>query len=294
MGTEDKQLRLVLRTALEAALEAGDYFRSRFATELVVHTKTSISDLVTDVDPHCERLIHDRIRTSFPDHHVLGEESVGPGHDAAVTATREILADEAVWIVDPLDGTTNFVHAIPLSVVSIAFACQGRIQVGVVCDPYRGEVFYSVRGQGAYLADKSAISDWISRTGESNPGMKLAVSRIHELERAVISTGLPMRHAERDVMMERTMPLITRAKSLRTLGAAALQLAYVAAGRIDVFWEYELNAWDVAAGVLLIEEAGGTVEDLDGQPYSLVTRDIIASGGREVIQIIQDALASEK
>lgn len=295
--TNDRfDLDAVLTTALEAALEAGDYFKSRFATELVVKTKSSIADLVTDVDPYCEQLIRTRIHQSFETHQVLGEESVEPGREASERATRAVAEESALWIVDPLDGTTNYVNAIPLSVVSIAFASRGELLVGVIYDPYREEVFYAQQGNGARLASRADVVEWLGRAADRQaglPGMKLSVSSVTEMRRAVVSTGMPMRHVDRDVMTQRAMRLILEAKSLRTLGAAALHLAYVAAGRIDMFWEYELNAWDVAAGVLLIREAGGVVKDLHGGQYSLLTRDIVASGRTDTADHIVATLRGE-
>ncbi|GMA62304.1 inositol monophosphatase [Alicyclobacillus fastidiosus] len=296
--TNDRfDLDAVLTTALEAALEAGDYFKSRFATELVVKTKSSIADLVTDVDPYCEQLIRTRIHRSFEAHQVLGEESVEPGREASERATRAVAQEPALWIVDPLDGTTNYVNAIPLSVVSIAFASRGELQVGVIYDPYREEVFYAQKGSGARLASRADVVEWLGRATADRqtdrPGMKLSVSSVTEMRRAVVSTGMPMRHVDRDVMTQRVMRLVLEAKSLRTLGAAALHLAYVAAGRIDMFWEYELNAWDVAAGVLLIREAGGVVKDLHGGEYALLTRDIVASGRQETADHIVATLRGE-
>lgn len=282
--------RQALCVALEAALEAGDYFKSRFQTELVVKTKSSPSDLVTDVDPHCEKLIREHIQKHFPEHLILGEESVDPGHDASVAATEAVCEENAVWIVDPLDGTTNFVNAIPLSVVSIALAIQGKIELGVIYDPYRQEVFYAHRGQGVYLADRQDTAEWLRDGQGKYPGMALEMSDVSELHLAVVATGLPMRHANRQSMMERTTNIICEAKSVRALGAAALHLAYVAAGRIDLFWEYELNAWDMAAGILLVEEAGGHVRALDGSEYTLMTRDVIVTKTKELSDKIRSML----
>ncbi|EPZ44616.1 inositol monophosphatase family protein [Alicyclobacillus acidoterrestris] len=287
---ETMDLQAVLVTSLEAAIEAGDYFKSRFATELVVKTKSSISDLVTDVDPYCEQLIRTRIKRAFPNHQVLGEEAVEPGREASERATQAVSQAPALWIVDPLDGTTNYVNAIPLSVVSIAFAASGQLQVGVIYDPYREEVFYGEIGRGAYLATRADVVRWLQDPLQARPGMRLSVSEVSEIDHAVMATGLPMRHVERETLMQRATQLVLQAKSLRALGAAALHMAYVAAGRIDVFWEYELNAWDVAAGVLLIREAGGVTQDLDGRDYSLETRNIVASGRRETVNRIVDTL----
>jgi myo-inositol-1(or 4)-monophosphatase len=280
-----------LDTALLAALEAGGYFKSRYQTELVVKTKSSLADVVTDVDAECERLIRSRIRSCHPDHQILGEEAVAPGHDAAVEATRNVLGQPHLWIVDPLDGTTNFVNAIPLSVVSIAYAEHDDIQIGVVFDPYRDEVFYAVRGQGAYRSNEAEVRAWLAQAdGSSLPGVRMSVSGVDELRRAVMATGLPVRHHDRALVMTNVARLVSQVKSLRTLGAAALHLAYLAAGRIDVFWEFDLNAWDMAAGVLLIQEAGGIVQDLNGQPFRLDTRDVAASSDGTLNGVVREFL----
>lgn len=272
----------VLITAFEAALEAGDYFKSRFQTELVVHTKSSLADVVTDVDAHCEELIRARIVQQFPDHDILGEEGVAPGRAAAIEATEAKRTSRALWIVDPLDGTTNYVSGIPLSVVSIAFAVDGEVEVGVIYDPYRDEVFYATRGNGAYLTTAKGVTKWLWLSESPTPGTRLTASKVTELRRAVLATGLPMRHEDRPLMMERASFIIQRMKSLRTLGAAALHMAYIAAGRIDVFFEFELNVWDVAAGAVLIAEAGGAVGDMAGNGYTLMSRDIVASGDKRI------------
>lgn len=272
----------ILETALIAALDAGNYISSRFETELVVHTKTSLADVATDVDETCERKIRETILSAFPSHSILGEEAVSPGRDAAIQATEQLLMEPSLWIVDPLDGTTNFVSGIPLSVVSIAYAKRGIVETGIVYDPYREELFYAIRGQGAYRADKAACESWLQSRKDGLFGVPIRVGHTTEMRRVVMATGLPMRHKDRAKMMERATQLILSIKSLRTLGAAALHLAYVAAGRIDLFWEFELNAWDIAAGVLLVEEAGGYVSEMNGDAYSIQTRDIVSASSKRL------------
>ncbi|GMA58579.1 myo-inositol-1(or 4)-monophosphatase [Alicyclobacillus sacchari] len=273
----------ILGTAIRAALAAGERMTARYQTELVVETKSSLADVVTDVDRACEAAIRDEIRKSFPEHCVLGEEGVAPGRDAAVAALAACTEQEHLWIVDPLDGTTNFVHGLPLSVVSIAYACSGELETGVVFDPYRDEVFFAVRGGGAHVCSKVDAQAWLAQPEAKFPGRAMSVSGVGELRRAVMATGMPVRHLERERMMQVAAGLIGRVKSLRTLGAAALHLAYVAAGRIDVFWEFDLNAWDIAAGALLVAEAGGVIETLDEQPYTLAARDVAAGSDAAVL-----------
>jgi myo-inositol-1(or 4)-monophosphatase len=290
-----------LITALEAAVEAGNYFRSRIHTELEVKTKSSPSDLVTDVDPACEHMIRRRIADNFPHHQILGEETTAPGAVASSHAAAEVVGKEAYWIVDPLDGTTNFVHGLPLSVVSIAYAEGDSVRVGVIYDPYRDEVFYGLRGSGAYLATSKELLQWMEAEGigaadEPLPGEQLHVSPLEELGKSVVATGIPTRSATYDDTTQATIYLLGHIKSIRALGAAALHLAYVASGRIDVFWEYDLNAWDLAAGVMLVNEAGGYVRELGGGSYHLEVRNILVSGteglGRTVDSILTQSDAN--
>jgi len=279
--------------AFRAARAAGDHMIRRYRTELVVETKSSLADVVTDVDRACEEAIRRTLSDAFPHHRVLGEEGVRPGREAAVEALANCLDCTDLWIVDPLDGTTNFVHQLPLSVVSIAYASGGEVNFGVVLDPYRGEWFYALRGQGAYAAGDHDVRAWLAAPSEDWPGKRMRVSGVCELRRAVMATGLPVRHRDRKRVMQRATDVIAEVKSLRTLGAAALHLAYVAAGRIDVFWEFDLNAWDIAAGALLVQEAGGVIQSMQGEPYSLRVRDVCAGSDGEMLRALGARLAAE-
>lgn len=276
----------IAQTAIVAALEAGDFFSSKLESQKVIKTKSSPSDLVTDVDPECERRIRAHISRNFPGHEVLGEEATDPGSEASAKATAAVHREDHLWIVDPLDGTTNFVYETPLSVVSIAYAEVGVVMVGVVYDPYRKEVFLGIREQGSWLLSTEAAQEWSQGWGQSAttdsdqsmPGRRLSVSTRETLEESVVATGFPTRAIARDKTTEAGLRLSGRVKSLRAYGSAAMHLAYVAAGRLDGFWEYDLNSWDIAAGALLVEAAGGSILDLDGSPYSLAVRDIVACG----------------
>ncbi len=284
------QWREQLLVALEVAKEAGDYFRSRIHDVREVKTKSSPSDLVTDVDPECERRIRAGIAKRFPDHRVLGEESTAPGAAASAEAAAKVASAEHLWIVDPLDGTTNFVHGIPLSVVSVAYAERGTLCVGVVYDPYRQELFYAVRGGGAYVLNPGE-SYTLAADGVVNlPGQRLQVSTTAPLARCVVATGVPTRGESRAWTTEAAVRLMGKVKSFRALGAAALHLAYVASGRIDAFWEYDLNAWDLAAGVLLVQEAGGVVREIGGSPYHIEVRDVIAAGSSDIADELNRAV----
>jgi myo-inositol-1(or 4)-monophosphatase len=273
-----------LETALRAALYAGDYFRSRIDHVQTVKMKSSPSDLVTEVDPFCERLIRDTIHRRFDGDFILGEESVAPGARAASEAITDAANRHRLWIVDPLDGTNNFVSGIPLSVVSIAFAVEGVTQIGVVYDPYRKEMFLAVRGLCMWIAKDFEIRNWLENVCmDKLPGVKSKVTDCEQLKHAVIATGFPVRGAEKDTATLKSLQIAKQVRSFRALGAAALHLAYVGAGRIDLFWEYELNAWDIAAGMLLVEEAGGIVRQLDGRATCLKTRNVLAAGTRELL-----------
>lgn len=282
-----------LCTALAAALEAGDYIRSRVDTQLIVKTKSSISDLVTDVDPHCEAIIRGHIERSHAGHVMLGEESVAPGAEASAAAIAKWATHESLWVVDPLDGTTNFVSGLPLSVVSIAYAIRGEVRTGVVYDPFREEVFFAVRGAGSWRATSPAARSWLAAPAGLPAGVRLRVSTQVELRRAVVAAAFPGRGPNRDQHIRRGMALLRYVKGLRSLGAAALHMAYVASGRLEAFWEYDLNAWDLAAGALLVEEAGGIVRDMAAcGAYQLVTRDVIAGGHPDVVHRIEAALTN--
>ncbi|MCF8566051.1 inositol monophosphatase [Alicyclobacillus tolerans] len=287
---EDQKLRQVLAVAIQAALEAGDYFRSRLDTELHVKTKSSPSDLVTDVDPECERRIRAQISAAFPTHSILGEETTAPGSEASLQAAQKVQGQDHLWIVDPLDGTTNFVYGIPVSVVSIGYAQNGKLKAGVVYDPYRAEVFLGMDSHGAYLASSADADAFAQNPLGALPGRELSVTKRTRLEESVVATGFPTRSSERERTTEAGIRLSGQVKNLRAMGSAALHLAYVAAGRLDAFWEYDLNAWDLAAGVLLIQAAGGFAGDMNGAEYHLATRDIVASGDIELSRKIREAI----
>ncbi|OFW75077.1 MAG: hypothetical protein A2201_13140 [Alicyclobacillus sp. RIFOXYA1_FULL_53_8] len=279
MGLETSILLVqIAGVAVAAAQEAGDFFRAKLDSQKIVKTKSSASDLVTEVDPECERMIRERILHAFPTHEILGEESTPPGSEASATATAAVVGAPHLWVVDPLDGTTNFVYEVPLSVVSIAYAENGVIQVGVIYDPYRSEFFLGIRNLGAWRFTADDATDWLKAPSSVVPGRKLSVSISEELEDSVVASGFPTRARSRDLTTEAGFRLSARVKSLRSFGSAAMHLAYVAAGRLDAFWEYDLNAWDLAAGVLLVELAGGHCMDLNGAPYTLSVRDIVVSG----------------
>jgi myo-inositol-1(or 4)-monophosphatase len=230
------------------AFEARDHAQVEF--------KTGPDNLVTRTDREAEALIAASIGQRYPRHGLLGEE----GHRQT--------GEEVQWIIDPIDGTINFVHGVPWFAVSLALARAERLEVGVVYRPACEELFVAERGAGAFLI------------GPSGAARRLAPSATGRLEESLIGVGLPA-HPERS----RASPLLTRfselSREIRVMGSAALHLADVAAGRLDAFVEPHLSAWDIAAGVLLVHEAGGRVTDFAGQPLSGVTgADVVASNGR--------------
>ncbi|HVF41928.1 MAG TPA: inositol monophosphatase family protein [Pyrinomonadaceae bacterium] len=244
----------MLNFAIQTARDAGKILADKFGRALRVSNKGDI-DLVTEADIAAERLIVERIRSYHPRHAILTEESgdvVSPGEAGS----------EYKWVIDPLDGTTNYAHGYPVFCVSIALEHEGRVVLGVVYDPTRDELFAAERGGGATLN-----------------GRGLRVSETDELNGALLCTGFPYDVRDRGDFARHFRNFIMRAQSVRRDGAAALDLAYVAAGRFDAFYEEGLRPWDVAAGVLLVEEAGGRVTHYDGSPFQIYTPPIAASNG---------------
>jgi myo-inositol-1(or 4)-monophosphatase len=238
--------------AVDAATRAGALLRAHLGGPREIRYKQSRSDLVTEMDRRAETLIVETIRARFPGHSVLAEErGVLPG------------SPSHRWIVDPLDGTTNYAHGLPLFAVSIALEIDGCVVLGVVYEPNREECFIAERGRGATLN-----------------GLPLRVSTVSTLGESLLGTGYQYNiHDPRDSNLREHAALSRRCQSVRAIGSAVTQLASVAAGRLDGFWELRLGAWDVAAGALLIEEAGGAVTDLDGRPLDLAAPAIVASNG---------------
>ena len=240
----------LLEDAIAAARLAQGIHRYYQARGFTAESKTVLSDLVTEADREAEAAIRDFLARRHPDFAFLGEEEGESGQG------------EYRWIVDPLDGTVNFAHRFPMYAVSVALARGDEVLVGVVLDSAHDELFTAVRGGGAYLN-----------------GARIRVSKTGELKRSLLATGFPYDVERVPEAVEYFRRVISLGIPVRRPGAAALDLAYVAAGRIDGFWEMKLNPWDVAAGVLLVEEAGGRVTDLKGHPFSLEKPFILASNG---------------
>ncbi len=235
----------------ETAREAGAFLRERIDECHTVEYKGDIN-LVTEADHLSEALIIKRIRSRFPEHGILAEES-----------PETVNGTHFRWIIDPLDGTTNYAHGYPVFCVSIALELEGTIRLGAVYNPMLNEMFIAERGAGAFLN-----------------GRRLAVSRTAELSHSLLATGFPYDLREdRNNNINYFEVMALNAQAVRRAGAAALDLAYIAAGRFDGFWELKLMPWDMAAGCLLVEEAGGVVTDLQGGPFTLISPHILASNG---------------
>jgi len=263
--------------AINAAAKAGEWIKSRQGMVKELGTKNSAQDLVTEVDKGVEQMIKRLVLTHYPDHTFLGEESVEAGASAAAAALKEARESEYMWIVDPVDGTTNFVHGFPFYCVSIALVIRGEISVGVIYDPVRDEMFVAEKGKGAYMHGVPT-----SVTGEKN------------LSDSLIAMGFPPdREFAQPVNMAGLQSLLPQIRGIRAGGSAALHLAYVAAGRVDGYWEVGLSPWDCAAGVLLVQESGGKVSDTLGRPYDIGTRHIVASNGHIHEGIISSLAGAE-
>lgn len=252
-------MQALLNTAIQAARKAGDSAARFFnrGDRLDVRAKAH-NDFVTQVDHAAEEIIIETIRDRYPDHAFLAEESGERGRG------------DHVWIIDPLDGTTNFMHGFPVFAVSIALRVRGKLEVGVVYDPMRQELFTTLRGQGAQL-----------------DGRRIRASIRKDLDAALIGTGFPYRsNAEYiDTYLGMLKRVMGATAGVRRPGAAALDLAYVAAGRLDGFWEYGLQPWDMAAGVLMAQEAGAIVSELENRDDYMATGNIVAGSPK-----IHDAL----
>jgi myo-inositol-1(or 4)-monophosphatase len=244
-----------LATAVEIVLRAGEIQMSRRESGFHVNKKGTI-DLVTEVDLECEQMCRTVLAERFPDHAILAEElGGGPAH-AASSRYR--------WVFDPLDGTTNYAHGLPVFCASLALEIDGRAEVGAIYDPTRKELFTGERGQGAFVN-----------------GTRLQVSETGGLLDALLVTGFPYDvHQKLGPLIEMFSAFLGQARAVRRLGSAALDLCYVAAGRFDGFWEQSLRPWDVAAGALIVEEAGGRVTGMDGTPFDPAAAHLVASNGQ--------------
>ena len=247
-----------LETAVEIAREAGALLASYFERRVPFELKGEF-DLVTEADRASEKLVVERLRSHFPAHGIVAEE--GGGHTSP---------SDFRWYVDPLDGTTNFAHAFPIFNVTLALEQAGEMLVGVVFDPNRQEMFTVERGSGAYLNNR-----------------RIRVSAVSKLENSLLCTGFPNRRRHLNVNLHFFHQLAMATHGVRRTGSAAIDLAWVACGRLDAFWEFGLNPWDIAAGRLLVAEAGGRVSDMKGQPHQLTSPHLLLDNGHLHQQILE-------
>ncbi|AIY41286.1 Inositol-1-monophosphatase [Collimonas arenae] len=255
----------MLNTAIKAARRGAQVIsRASFDLDLLKVTKKQHNDFVTEVDQAAEAAIIDVLKNAYPDHAILAEESGASAnlHDD----------NENVWIIDPLDGTTNFIHGFPQYCVSIALQHKGQITQAVIYDPTRNDLFTATKGSGAYLNDK-----------------RIRVGKRDKIADALIGTGFPFRETEGPAMDEymKMFRIMTQnCAGLRRPGSAALDLAYLAAGRLDGFFEKGLKPWDIAAGSLLISESGGIIGDFSGESDYLYKGDVLAGSPKVFAQMV--------
>jgi myo-inositol-1(or 4)-monophosphatase len=240
-----------LEVAIDAAREAGGILLAEFDRPVKISYKGEV-DIVTQADRRSEQAIVARLRAHFPKHAIVAEEGGGNENDSPFR-----------WHVDPLDGTTNFAHGYPCFAVSIGLEESGELVAGVIYQPVSGELFTAIKGEGAYLNQK-----------------KIQVSPIEKLATSLLVTGFPSIKRAQNPNIRYYWDFTLRSHGVRRDGSAALDLAAVACGRFEGFWEFGLHSWDTAAGVLLVREAGGTVTQFDGQPYRLGDRELLASNSR--------------
>jgi myo-inositol-1(or 4)-monophosphatase len=258
----------LLTIAVRAAREAGKVIvREMDRVDALDIVQKGLNDFVSEVDRRAEDAVVSTVRRSYPDHAILAEERGSDG------------TGDPVWVIDPLDGTTNYLHGFPVFAVSIAVKSRGRVEHGVVFDPLRNELFTASRGGGAQLNSR-----------------RIRVSRRNSLDGALLGTGFPFRDLTHlDTYLGIFRELLTRTAGIRRAGSAALDLAYVACGRLDGFWEFGLKEWDMAAGTLLIQEAGGLVSDFDGRDAFLTSGNVLAGGPRvhdAIGRVIAERLAT--
>lgn len=260
----------MLEIAKEIALQAGSLLKEGQEKGFSLDRKSSSIDLVTEYDQMAEDLVVGKLIEAFPDHGIVAEEG----------SSRECTSPEGYrWYIDPLDGTNNFAHHIPQFSVSIALYKEDEPIIGVVCDPMRGELFWAEKGQGAYLN-----------------GRPIHVSDAPTVEASILASGFPYdRHHDAVDNLAQLGLFIKKCQGFRRFGSCALDLSFLACGRYDGFWEFKLSSWDLAAGLLLVTEAGGQVSRIDGKPMGYLTErnHIVASNGKihqEMLDIIRPSL----
>lgn len=252
-------------TLYKALEESGKILKEYFDTDFKIESKDTISNLVTEVDKRSESRIIEVIRSNFPAHNILSEE-IG-----ALDTSSDVK-----WIIDPIDGTINYAHGIPICCVSIGVEVAGEIVMGGIYNPFGNELFFAEKGKGSFLNDK-----------------KIQVSKESNFAKSLLVTGFPYNTSgNKNKPVEVFAAIVNKDIPVRRLGSAALDICWTACGRFDGFWEYNLNAWDVAAGYIILTEAGGIVTDFKGGKYSVYNKEILATNGLihdEIIEIIKEA-----
>ncbi len=261
----------LLETAIAATRAAGEFLlQSVGSVKFVGRKEGQARNLVSEIDKGSEERIIAMIREQFPGHAILAEES--GAHD---------IVSEYKWIIDPLDGTTNFLHGVPIFSATVAVEYRGELVAGATYDPNHDEMFTAIRGGGAY-----------------RNGKRLAVSAVSTMIEGLMVTGFPYDLAgDPDRALDHFCNFTRVSQGIRRLGSAAIDLAYVAAGRFDGYWEVALNPWDMAAGILLVNEAGGTTSDFSGRPKSIYQKQMLATNGkihRQCLDILAKGAAGEK
>ncbi len=250
-----------LQVAIQAAQAGGKFLQKYWGCVTNIQNKNIEGDLVTEADRASESAVIDVIKEAFPAHKILAEES----------GLHEAQDTEFLWAIDPLDGTTNYAHQFPFVAVSVALLYQGFPIVGVVYNPMMNELFQASKGCGAFVN-----------------GFKLSVSNVNDLNKSLLATGFPYQRREIEDNNYREFCYMTNlSHGVRRAGAASIDLAYVAAGKLDGYWENHLQLWDVAAGVLLVQEAGGIVSSYDGGPVNFMKPQILATNGKLHSMMVQ-------
>ena len=257
-------MRKIKQTLEKALTEAGRLVKKAAEKPISIEYKSPVS-LVTKTDKNTERVIIDIIKKNFPDHSILGEESEPSG------------TSHSKWIIDPIDGTTNFAHRVPDFCISIGYEENGQVKVGGVFNPIKNEWFWGERGKGASLN-----------------GKKIKVSKSKKLTESLLATGFPYDSRKRArYYLKFVEEFILRTHGIRRLGSSAIDLCYVACGRFDGYWEFNLQAWDISAGTLIVEEAGGRLSDFAGKPLSIYGKQLLATNGlihEEMLNIIKQLI----
>ncbi len=255
--------------AKQVAREAGDYAHRAIVSDLQISTKTNEMDIVTQIDSRNEHTIRDTVLAHYPDHVFLGEElgasdtTPPPKEGGGASPTMRGVVPTVRWIIDPIDGTVNFAHGVPIWCVSVGVEVDGIVECGVIYNPNLNEMFSVRRGQGAYLN-----------------GTRMQVSKQAKYKQGLFVTGFPYNVDENpESVIEQFTNFLHKGMLIRRLGSAALDLAYVAAGRFEGFWEIGLSPWDTSAGQLMVREAGGRVTHYDGSDYNIYRKSIIATNG---------------